>query len=264
MNYFKRESSQEVNKVYKTNDLNIFNQIEGNRPPNPQHIRRLAQSIKENGLLCNPILVNEKMEVIDGQHRLLAAEEVKCGIYYVKLDNYNLDQVHALNLNQKNWTKKDFMNGYAMMGIASYVNLKKFAQINKDYNLDTCIALCSNKSASGQYGVTQKFKRGQKYINIKEIFNEGTWKGKDFNYAQELANKIRLIKPYYEGYNRSVFVQCLLNLILNNKYFNFNTFMHKLRLQPTALVDCNSAGQYKMLIEDIYNYRSRKKVNLRF
>ena len=57
MNYFKK-SSQEVNKVYMTNDLSIFNQIKGNRPPNPQHIRRLCDSIKKHGVLQNQIIVN--------------------------------------------------------------------------------------------------------------------------------------------------------------------------------------------------------------
>ena len=68
---------QEVNKVYKTTDLSIFKSIDGNRVPNLQHIKRLAQSINVYGMKCNPILVNEQMEVIDGQHRLAAAIEAK-------------------------------------------------------------------------------------------------------------------------------------------------------------------------------------------
>jgi hypothetical protein len=269
MNYFKRESSQEVNKVYKTNDLSIFNQIEGNRPPNPQHIRRLSQSIKDNGLLCNPILVNEKFEVIDGQHRLLAAKEAKSEIYFVILKGYELQEVHALNLNQKNWTHRDFMNGYAEMGIESYVKLREFSKKNKDYSLNDCIALCSNITQSSTYSAGRQYapslatKKG-KASKFKEVFEEGTWKGKDFVLAQEIADKIRLIKPYYIGYNRSNFVKTIISLLLYKKEFDFNEFMHKLRIQPTALVDCTSVSQYKMLIEDIYNYRRRNKINIRF
>lgn len=265
MSYFKKESSQEVNKVYKTNDLSIFNQIEGNRPPNPQHVRRLSQSIKDNGLLCNPILVNEKFEVIDGQHRLLAAKDAKSNIYYIVIKGYDLKEVHTLNLNQKNWTAKDFMNGYADMGIESYIKLRNFTKINKDYSLSDCIALCSNRSSASSNFISNKFRKGRKNDNgIKEIFEEGTWKGKDFKFGQDLADKVRLIKPFYDGYNRSAFVRSIISLILNKKEFDLNTFMHKLRLQPTALVDCTSVTQYKMLIEDIYNYRSREKVNLRY
>jgi len=92
MSYFKK-SSQEVNKVYKTNDLSIFNQIKGNRPPNPQHVRRLCDSIKTHGILQNPIIVNENMDIIDGQHRLLAAKESESSVYYIVVDGYSLEEV---------------------------------------------------------------------------------------------------------------------------------------------------------------------------
>jgi hypothetical protein len=266
MNYFQK-LSQEVNKVYKTNDLSIFKTIEGNRPPNPQHIKRLSASIKENGFLCNPILVNEKMQVIDGQHRLLASKKTKTSIYYIVLDGYNLNEVHTLNLNQKNWQKKDFMEGYAEMGIEPYVKLKEFYKRNKDFTFNDCIAMCSNITGSN-YSLAQKYYENKAsistgYQNIKEVFEEGTWKGRDFELAQKNANKIRLIQPYYKNYNRSVFVGAMLGLLTKSD-FDFNEFMHKLRLQPTALLDCVNREQYKSLIEDIYNYRSRNKVNLRY
>lgn len=245
-------SSSAVNKVYKENDLSIFKQIDGNRVPNLQHIKRLADSIKVYGMKCNPILVNEDMQVIDGQHRLLAAKEVGTFVYYIIVDGYKLSDVHTLNLNQKNWTKKDFMDGYANMGIDSYVKLKKFVDKNDDFGLSDCIALCSNNTVNG--GTT---KNGQK------PFEDGIWKIKDIELAQIMANKIRMIKPYYDGYNRSNFVGTMIGLLKNDN-FDYNEFMHKLRLQPTALVDCANRDQYKTLIEDIYNYRSRNKVSLKY
>jgi hypothetical protein len=258
------QKGQEVNKVYKTNDLSIFKQIDGNRVPNLQHIKRLTDSIRVYGMKCNPILVNERMEVIDGQHRLMAAKEAKSFVYYIIVDGYTLDEVHTLNLNQKNWTKKDFMEGYADMGISSYVKLKKFVEKNEDYSFSDCIALCSQlPSASRNYGITQKYRADGREVNLKEVFEEGTWLGKDFDLGQEWANKIRMVKPYYVGYNRSNFVGCMISL-LQNENFDFNEFMHKLRIQPTALVDCANREQYRTLIEDIYNYRSRSKVNLRY
>jgi hypothetical protein len=255
-------SATEVNKVYKTNDLSIFKQIAGNRVPNPQHIKRLKSSILENGMLCNPILVNEKMQVIDGQHRLIASQEAESFIYYIILKDYSLSEVHTLNLNQKNWTKKDFMDGYADMGVESYIKLREFINKNDDYSFSDCIAFCSNISGGNTTNICQTV-RGGKSINRAEVFESGTWKGKDFNLAQEWANKIRMIKPYYFNYNRSVFVGTMIILLQNNN-FDYNEFMHKIRLQPTALVDCSNRDQYKTLIEDIYNWRNRQKVNLRF
>jgi hypothetical protein len=256
------QKGQEVNKVYKTNNLLMFKSIDGNRVPNLQHIKRLADSIRVYGMKCNPILVNERMEVIDGQHRLMAAKEADSFVYYIVVDGYSLNEVHTLNLNQKNWTKKDFMEGYANMGVQSYIKLSKFIVVNDDFSFSDCVALCSNLTTAGSMSLSQT-NRGGKSMNVAEIFESGTWKGKDFQLAQEWANKIRMIKPYYTGYNRSLFVGTLIGLF-QNENFDFSEFIHKVRLQPTALVDCSNRDQYKTLIEDIYNWRSRSKVSLKY
>jgi hypothetical protein len=254
-------SAVEVNKVYKTSDLSIFKTINGNRVPNLGHVKRLTDSIKVYGMKCNPILVNEYMQVIDGQHRLIAAKETKSFIYYIVINGYTLNEVHTLNLNQKNWTKKDFMEGYANMGVDSYIKLSKFIKKNEDFRFGVCVAMCSNRSRGININDVSKLKNRE--LSKQEVFEEGTWRGKNFEIAQEWANKIRMIKPYYIGYNRSAFVMTIIGL-LKNKNFDFNEFMHKLRLQPSALVDCANTDQYKTLIEDIYNWRSRQKVNLRY
>jgi hypothetical protein len=256
------QKGEKVNQVYKTYDLSIFKSIDGNRVPNLQHIRRLSASVEQYGMKCNPIIVNERLEVIDGQHRLAAAKEVGTYVYYIVIEGYTLSEVHTLNLNQKNWTKKDFMYGYADMGVMSYVKLKKFVEKNDDFTFNDCIAFCSNITGGSDNTISKKYnKKGSR--NSLEIFEEGTWKGKDFELGQEWANKIRMIKPYYHNYTRSTFVGTMLGLFLNDR-FDFNEFMHKVRLQPTALVDCANREQYKTLIEDIYNYRSRNKVSLRY
>ncbi len=263
MSYF-NQTNQEVNKVYKTNKLEIFKPIVGNRPTNPMHIKRLSSSIKQNGLLQNPIIVNEKMQVIDGQHRLSAAKLANSYIYYIIAKGYNLKDVQTLNLNQKNWNKKDFMDGYAAMGIESYIKLKDFVNYNKVFNIRDCIALCSNSTTDRSSDLTNKYRVSRKKpVNVKEIFEEGTWKGKDFKLAQENADKLKMIQPYYDGYRRSTFIGTILQLLKNDN-FNFIQFLDKLKFQKNKLQDCTSVSQYKLLIEDIYNYKRREKVNLRY
>jgi hypothetical protein len=253
------QNYSQVNKVYTTSDLNIFKSIDGNRVPNLIHVNRLTESIKKYGMKCNPILVNENMEVIDGQHRLLAAKNANASVYFIIIPGSNLDDVHTLNLNQKNWNRKDFMEGYARMGLMPYIKLQAFVKSNDDYTFNDCVALCSNMSTLGSTTVLA----GSRVAKYKHTIEEGTWTGKDFNLGQEWANKIRMIKPYYSGYNRSVFVGTMITLLANPN-FDFNEFMHKLRIQPTALLDCANREQYKTLIEDIYNFKRREKVNLRF
>ena len=49
-----------------------------------------------------------------------------------------------------------------------------------------------------------------------------------------------------------------------NDNFDIMIFINKLKLQPGKLYDLPTVSQYKILIEEIYNYRNRNKVNLRF
>ena len=251
-------TSKEVNKVYRTNDLSTFKTLPGNRVPNLQHINRLNYSIKKYGMKCNPILVNENLEVIDGQHRLEAAKSAGTFVYYIIVNGYNLTEVHTLNLNQKNWAKSDYMEGYANMGIEPYVKLRDFTLKNDDFSFTNCLALCSNITTSSHEFLASQQSKG----TTQNVFEEGTWIGRDFNLAQDWANKIRMVGTYYDGYDRTVFIRAFIPLLSNDK-FDFSEFMHKLRLQPSALVDCVKSDQYRTVIEDIYNWRSRNKVNLR-
>jgi len=258
-----RKLSKEVNKVYRTSDLSIFNQLKGNRPPNPQHIARLCASIEKNGVLQNPIIVNEHMDVIDGQHRLLAAEKSISSIYYMIVEGYGLNEVQVLNLNQKNWKMKDFMDGYADMGIESYLKLRNFMKDYSDFSISNCISLCSNKTTTSSYRASTAYRSDRAPYNMSEVFEEGTWKGGDFILARNNADKLTMIKPYYDGYNRSNFVSSILGLLTKDN-FDFNKFLSKVKSQSHKMYHCATVAQYKSLIEEIYNYRSKVKVNLRY
>jgi hypothetical protein len=52
--------------------------------------------------------------------------------------------------------------------------------------------------------------------------------------------------------------------LMKNQNFEFTEFIQKLKIQPTALQHCTDVEQYTALIEEIYNYKRRDKVNLRF
>jgi len=251
--------------VNTTNDLTIFKKSEGNRPVNPLHVRRLSQSIETFGMLFNPIIVNEQYEVIDGQHRLEAARLAKSPVYYLIAPKYGLKQIQALNLNQKNWTQKDFMEAYASMGLKSYIQLKRFKDRHPYFSLTDCIALCSNITTSGNFGKAQLTK-SNKFKKTKLVFNEGTWVCRNMMQAEDEASKIKMIEPYFkEGYNKTVFVGTMLYLFQNKKdVFNFSSFISKLKIRPTFLRKTVSRADCRMMVEEIYNYKRRNKVSLRY
>jgi hypothetical protein len=234
------------NHVHTTTDYFLFKSIEGNRNKNLLHINRLKQSMSKN-YLFTVIIVNEKYEIIDGQHRFDVIQELKLPLNYIMCKNYGLNEVHILNQNSKTWNADDYLTGYCNLGNEDYI---KYRDFKETYGIghNECMAILTETSTKS---------------NIIDNFYNGTFKIKNFNNACKTIEKIILIEPYYIGIKRRSFIYAMLQLFKNTN-FEFTEFLQKLKCQPTALVDCANTKQYISLIEEIYNYRRREKVSLRY
>lgn len=241
---------KEVGKVYYTNDLSLFKFMEGNRTPNPSHISKIIKSMEQIGLLMNPIIINSQLEIIDGQHRFLAAKEVGIGVYYIIAEDYNIKEVHALNVNQKQWTTKDFIEGYADMGKKDYILLKEY--MNKyPFLIPT---------AAYEIAISEGGFQGNNGSKVKEggfVFK------RNWDEACYLADSLKVIKDYFEEAYKKSFVAALLNAY-NKEYFNMESFIYKCKKYPTKLYNCPKQSEFNKMIEDVYNYRNHKKINLRY
>lgn len=98
-------------KVLSTYKYEMFRFIDGNR--SIDHDDKIEKSIRASGLLIQPILVNEKMEIIEGQNRFQACKNLGLPIYYVVQENIGLDEVKSLNSASKNWTTKNYIHSFA-------------------------------------------------------------------------------------------------------------------------------------------------------
>jgi hypothetical protein len=241
---------KEVGKVYYTNDLSLFKFMEGNRTPNPSHIAKIAKSMEQIGLLMNPIIINSDLEVIDGQHRFLAAKEVGSGIYYIIAEDYKIKEVHALNVNQKQWSTKDFIEGYADMGIKDYSLLKEY--MDKYPFLPTTVCFEIAISNSGWAG------------NSSSSVKEGSFKFKrNWDEACYIANSIKEIKKYFEDAYKKSFVAAIVGAY-NKDIFDMESFIYKCKKYPTKIYNCAKQSEFTQMIESVYNYRNHNKVSLRY
>tara|TARA_R100000908_G_scaffold28528_1_gene13003 strand:+ start:448 stop:1218 length:771 start_codon:yes stop_codon:yes gene_type:complete len=245
--YNKKASIEKVEytPTYITKQYDIFCFLDGNRNINKLHVNRLKQSMKQK-YLFTLIMVNENLEVIDGQHRLEACKQLQLPVRYIIADGYGLAEVQRLNANSKTWNADDYMNGYCNLGFKNYI-------IYRDYK---------NKYGFGhnetQALLTGRFTRGK-----VTGFNDGNFEIKNLKYSIDKAETIIKVAPYYKGYKRRSFIYSLMHL-LEKEQFNFNEFIKKLKIQSTKLVDCINQDQYTMLIEEIYNFKRKEKVNLRY
>jgi len=248
MNYLINEPMVKMsNQVHTTTDYFLFKPIEGNRNKNSLHLSRLKKSIEEN-YLFTVIIVNDKYEIIDGQHRFECIKDLKLPLNYIVCEGYGLNEVHILNQNSKTWNADDYLTGYCNMGNVNYHQYKKFKD-RYQFGHNECMALLSGKLKGGG--------------NLFEDFKNGHFKITHLKDAEHKAEKIWLFKDLYDGFLRRAFVYAMMYLF-EKPEFEFTELLQRVKNSPSALTDCNDTKQYISLIEEIYNYRRREKVNLRY
>ena len=78
-------------------DYGQFKYIKGNRELVEAHVRKLSDQISKKDFQI-PIIVNEKMEVCEGQHRLEAYKSLGMPITYMIIAGLEIQDIIKLNL----------------------------------------------------------------------------------------------------------------------------------------------------------------------
>jgi len=252
-----------VNQVIQTNDHSKFKRILGNRVVNKVHVKRLRQSF-HRAYLMSPIIVNEKFEIIDGQHRFTAAEELGLPVNYIVMKGYGLEHVKTLNENSSNWGKKEHLHAYVELGYPAYIQFKELIDEYPDFSITACEVLLTN-IAGNPSRTDAKFKSetNKKGSYSVRYFQDGDLWIEDYDLAVENAEKLLMMKPYYDGFSRTIFVRAMVG-VFNLEHYDHDQMIQRLAANPTALQHCANITQYKLLLEEIYNFRSRNKVSLRY
>lgn len=245
------------NQVQVSNDYSKFKTLIGNRKQNEIHIKRLVSSFKQR-YLFSPIIVNEKMQIIDGQHRFLAAKQLNLPINFLVVEGYGLEEVQILNTNSANWKKQDYLKAYCDLGVEPYLQMRQFMLDFPAFGVAIAeMILTDNVNGENKQLVIDK-------VNMRMMgFQNGELNIPNLSKAYETAEKVLMFKPYYDGYNRSSFVRSLITLFKNKNYVH-NEMISKLSKNPTSLIHCANVTQYKLLLEEIYNFRRHDKKNLRY
>ena len=130
------ERHESAYNVYVTKDYSIFRRLEGNRDIPESRISKIVESIQTIGWVHNPIIVNEKMEVIDGQGRLTALQRLKMPVEYIIAEGAGNKECIYMNMNMVNWKLSDFIKSYAEQGNENYKRLLNLMETYANGNLD--------------------------------------------------------------------------------------------------------------------------------
>lgn len=249
-------------KLQFTSNLGMFKYHEANRDytkvESQNRIKRIAESMTTDGLLPHPIIVTSKFFVVDGQHRLQAALAAGKGIYFIVDDSIPntpkgiFNAAKKYNKDAKVWSKGDYIHGLANQGHESYAILEEFSKKFPMFSLTERILFLKNSGTKNPK---------------KEDFADGKFEVANVKKAELWASNILELKPFFEkGFNKSNFVRTMLTIMEKKPKFDFNRFLHKVKLRPSKIFLCGDKKSYTEMIEDIYNYRAPgdDKLDLRF
>ena len=226
--------------VHTTTDYSQFKFINGNRDIVPLHVERLKKSMQKR-YLFTIIVVNENMEIIDGQNRFTAIKDLGLELNYVIMKDYELVDVQELNKNNKSWKQADFLKGYIKLGFDDYIQYDNF---QKKYQLpfNESMLLLSGQD-NGQF--------------VKDVFNQGNFKIKSLDKAIEIANKLQRLEPYYKTWRNKFFVRTMVQKF-KEEGFDFEHFFEVVKSNPNVLEDKANIAQCKMLVDTISKLQLEK------
>jgi hypothetical protein len=219
--------------------------INGNRDINSKHVNRIAKAMRlKNKLHKSPIKVNEKGEIIDGQHRTKAALQLALTRVPIILDEGgDLETAMSVHTFVKTWNLYDIAYSFSQQGNKEYA---KYIEFHKEtgIGLNDCVSILTGSVAA-------------KY----ELFRNGQFKVKDYGQAMKIADHIQSFKTHTEEWLTSRFIRAFLS-IRSVKGYNHRRMLHKMEMRRPR--KCPDAKTYKQELQDIYNYKTSKSKKLRF
>ena len=238
------DSSFEIHAVYGTTDYEMFSFIKGNRGINESQVNAIVNNIVNDTdlLRYKPIMVNRNMGVLDGQHRLLAAQKAGVTIWWnVAPDDINLLTIANLN-NGNKWSPKNFVSLYAASNKKAYILFRKFYS---DYKLSTSTALLL-------------FGR-----QTMRSLREGTLHANDLLMYEEFAEALTDVRKYvyFAKFNR--FADAFTRIYTHPEY-DHKRMLTKLKQRKDAIIRMATVEDHMRMLEEIYNHKLSSDKKVRF
>jgi len=193
-------------------------------------------------------MVNEAFEVIDGQHRLLAATEMGVDIYYEIVKDLKKEDMILMNIS-RSWKIMDYMNYYCKNNYEEYLKLKSFME-EQNITLKVAITITVGDSKLKQ-----------------EYFRNGEYKFSEGMFSESLRvcwNTIEFIKKMngHSPYTTSARFWRALFMLTNHGDFDERKWMSNLTKMHFRISPKANIKDYFQTLTEVYNWRNDKKITL--
>ena len=183
--------------IYETRNYSDFKSMEGNRAVKDGRVNKIVESINKVGYILSPILVNEKMEVIDGQGRLSALERLKLPVHYMIQEGIGIEECRQMNIHQSNWDNYDYVQSYAIRGNDNYQKLQSLLDRFSTLPVHVVVASAIGHVGFGHGNITKKLRAGKIEVTDAD-YERARW---ELDYATKMQQVAKTIggnkEPFY-------------------------------------------------------------------
>lgn len=235
--------------IRKSHDYDSFKTVLGNRTVRPAHVKKLKLAIQKDpeSIKYNPILVNERSEIIDGQHRKAAIEQLGLPVYYVTVKGLTLEDVQKLNSVAKQWQPIDYAEALKQLG-------------NKNY--ECYVEVKKNKELSLNHDSLMRYLALDNPIT-SQSFNEGKLKVENFEESLKLLVQLHEIGEFYPRYNIRSFALAYLRFAREKRY-DHKRMIKQMKIYSNLIEDYSKETDYFKALNRVYNFGKAEKNKVYF
>lgn len=238
-------------KILISENYDQFKFKYGNRDVSKRRVAAIARNIEENGWFCNPILVNEHMEIIDGQHRFTALKELGMPIEYVLIRGITLREARMLNSTSRNWGAQNYVDSYAADGNINYINFKLLEKKYPKLAMSALYGVVANRITVGGTAKLQDGTLSLPTDKLDELYSVFDFITDNYEDIKRIEGKISTVI--------AAIAWVLRNTPVDRK--RLSQVLHKNVFPPV------SESATKRFLEDLsreYNKRLRKDSQIKF
>lgn len=232
-------------QVWVTNDYSLFKTLNGNRDVAVSRVNKIMESIDNVGYRPQPVLVNQNMEIIDGQGRFSALKKMGLPILYIIDENAGIKECVAMNIYQENWTLLDYIKSYAEQGNEDYIFIYKMAKEFPRLSMGTIIPVCI-----GNYD----------FYGNNSVKNGSLKIGRDKSEIVNILNYIMLFYPYKKYMSSFDRAAKVFMLTWESEEIDNDAMLKAVEKRFQKIKPYSSTEEAVKTFGDIYNFNRRDKV----
>lgn len=240
-------STQPINVIQESTDYGQFKFLSGNRELNVAHINSIKKSILDNGnfLTNSPIIVNDNMEIIDGQHRFVAIKELGFAIFYIVSPQASLKESRAMNILAKNWQPVDFAKSYIESGLDVY---SKYLKLRDEFQVGHRTIMVYSNGAEGK--------------SLPSFFREGRYEIPNFAKTKYWLGHLKSIHNTAVTFSTESAPARALLKVLQNEDYDPERMLSQVQKRPSFLRSYSDTESQLRQLETLYNKDFHYRVRL--